>query len=243
MKAMILAAGLGVRLRPFTIEKPKVMVPVGGVPLAQRLLEWLTCYGVTEVGVNLHHLGNEVVNFLGDGRQFGAKVTYSWEDELLGTAGGVKKLEGLFDGTFVVVYGDVLTDIDLNAMVQYHRGKGALVTIAAYTAQNLQECGVLAVDDDGMATAFVEKPTPGSEPGSLANAGIYVVEERVLDRVPPDIYYDFGHDVFPQLIKEREKLYVYRMKPGDRLLDLGTWESYQRSKHIQWDSPFRNGPG
>ena len=125
MKAMILAAGEGTRLKPLTLETPKVLLPIRGKPYISLALSWLKCHGFTEVAINLYHLGDRIRQFLGSGLAFGVNVVYSPEETPLGTAGGVKRMEQFFDGTFAVVYGDVFTNLNLGAMLNYHRAKAA----------------------------------------------------------------------------------------------------------------------
>ena len=123
MRAMILAAGEGTRLRPLTLKIPKVLLPVGEAPLIEHTLSWINNYGISEVAINLYHLGEKIKDFLGDGSRLEMSITYSPEENLLETAGGVKRMEPFFTDTFVVVYGDVLTSFDLDDMVSFHRTK------------------------------------------------------------------------------------------------------------------------
>lgn len=232
-KAMILAAGLGTRLRPLTLEVPKVLVPVGGVPLLERTLAWLRRYGIEEVAINLHHLGEKVVDYLGDGSRFGMTVMYSWEDELLGTAGGVKKVEYFFDDTFVVVYGDVLTNLDLGAMVRLHTLRNAVATLALTPLRDGERAGVVWVNEDGRATKFVEKPgarvVADPDAKAFANGGVYVLKKQVLEKVPPCFFGDFGYDVFPKIISNGFAVYGYVLGPSEYLVDIGTPEGYREA--------------
>jgi len=144
---MILAAGEGTRLRPLTLETPKVLLPVGGRPLIEHTLAWLRSHGIREIAINLYHLGDKIKDFLGDGSHFGVKISYSEEEKLLGTAGGAKRMAHLLlpnpqspipspqsptPSPFVVIYGDVLTNFNLTAMLQFHREKSALATLALF---------------------------------------------------------------------------------------------------------------
>ena len=123
MKAMILAAGEGTRLRPLTLDRPKPMLPVAGRPLLDHIIAWLRHYGITGIAMNLHHRPQVVMDHFGNGADFGVHITYSVEEEILGTAGGAKRLSAFLDETFVLVYGDVLTDFDLGALVDFHRSR------------------------------------------------------------------------------------------------------------------------
>jgi len=121
MKALVLAAGEGTRLRPLTLDKPKPMLPIAGKPLLEHTIEWLKHHGITQIAINLHHKPEAITSHFGDGHRWGVEITYSYENPILGTAGAIKKLEDYFDGTFVVFYGDVLTDMNLSALIEFHR--------------------------------------------------------------------------------------------------------------------------
>ena len=201
-KAMILAAGEGTRLRPLTSETPKTMLPVGGTPLIIHIIRWLKSFGITEIGINLHYLGDKVSRFVGDGTRLGIKIEYSKEDKILGTAGGVKRLESFFaESPFAVVYGDVLTDFDLEKMIDQHFLTMALATIALVTVPNTNEKGIVELNKQGRVLSFVEKPPKGTEKSNLANGGIYVLEPKVFDYIPRGGYSDFAFDVFPNMLK------------------------------------------
>ena len=228
MKAMLLAAGEGTRLRPLTSTVPKVLLPVAGEPLIEYTLSWLKHHGISELAVNLHHLGTEVQDFLGDGARFGVRIAHSPEETLLGTAGGVKRMEHFFDGTFVVVYGDVLTDFDLSDMVEFHRDKKALVTVAILEVANPWDAGVVEIEENGKIADFIEKPPRGSQLGNLGNGGVYVLEREVLDYIPSEGFSDFAYDIFPKIIKLGLPLYGYRLHHDDYLLDIGSLEKYSQ---------------
>ena len=200
-KAMILAAGKGTRLRPLTNRMPKAMVPVDGRPLLEYTIELLREHGVWEMAVNLHAHADAITEHFGDGSRFGVSLTYSFEPELLGTAGAVKKLEEfLKDGPFYVVYGDVLTRLDLRSLLEHHRGCGAMATIALHEPDDVSRCGVVQQDENGWIISFIEKPGNGSTVDVWANAGIYVVEPALLQRMRAEPPQDFGRDVFPELV-------------------------------------------
>ena len=231
MKAMILAAGEGRRLRPLTDAVPKPMLPVGGRPLLVHLIDLLRSHGVREIAINLHHQPEVISALLGDGRPFGVRITYSLEERLLGSAGGVKRMEAFFgDEPFFVVYGDVLTDLDLTALRAFHTSQGAALTMALHQPAALNECGVAELAEDGRILAFVEKPAPGEEPSRWANAGIYIVQPLVLRHIPPDTPFDFGADLFPLLLQRGVPLYGYA---SDALVvDIGTPEGYVRAEAV-----------
>ncbi len=227
MKALVLAAGQGTRLRPLTLHQPKAMLPIGGTPLIGHIVALLRRHGVTDIAVNLHHCPEAIRAYLGDGRSFGVRITYSHEPELMGTAGAAKRLEGFLDETFFVYYGDVFTMADLTALSEFHRAKDALATVAVHTVQDPWTKGVVEWDEDsGRIERFVEKPPRGEEPSDLANTGIYVMEPQVLDYIPPDRFCDFGYDVFPALLDAGMPVYAYRIQ--EYLMDIGSLEKYEQ---------------
>lgn len=228
-KAMILAAGEGTRLQPLTIDTPKPLLPVAGTPLICYSLTLLRQHGIREVAVNLHHHGQKITDYLGNGSRLGMSIHYSCEEDLLGTAGGVKKVAHLFDGTFVVLYGDVLTDCDLSALIRFHRKHGGVATLALSTAANPWEVGVVQLDGGSRVLDFVEKPPKGSPVGNLANGGVYVLERAILDYIAESGASDFGFDVFPRLLREGVPIYGYPLPAETYLIDIGTPEKYSRA--------------
>lgn len=235
MKAFILAAGLGTRLRALGLDIPKVMVPIGGKPLLEHHLKMLSAQGVTEFIINLHYLPEKVMAYFGDGSKFGVKITYSHETEILGTAGGVKKMEGaLRDGAFVVIYGDNLMRFDLAEVVGFHRARQAVATVALFASAEPWTGGVVETDRSGRVVRFVEKPDRKEISTNLINAGIYVLEPAVLDAIPAGQFCDFGKNVFPALLAAGQP--VFAMKPKAYIHDVGTPE---RLAQAQRD--FENG--
>lgn len=229
-KAMILAAGEGSRLRPLTLQNPKVLLPIAEVPLIQYTLFWLKSHGIQEVAINLYHLGDKIKDFLGDGSQFGMRIHYSLEETLLGTAGGVRRMEPFFDGTFAVVYGDVLTNFDLSAMSKVHRDKRAIATLALFEASAARDVGIVVINARGRVIDFVEKPKSLSpNPRPLCNGGIYILEKEMLDYIPGNGFFDFAYDIFPKLIQLDLPIYGYVLTPEDYLIDIGSIHKYQKA--------------
>jgi len=230
---MILAAGEGTRLRPLTLETPKVLLPVAGRPLIQHQLSWLRSHGIQEVAINLYHLGDKIQEFLGNGSRWGMKICYSPEETLLGTAGGVKRMEHFFDDAFVVVYGDVLTNLDLSAMVNSHQQKNAVATLAIFEAAKPWEVGVVDIDGEGRILSFEEKPRSpvlNRQSPVLASGGVYVLEKQVLGHIPSQGFSDFAYDIFPRLIALGLPLYGYILNSKDYfIIDIGTWDEYRRA--------------
>ncbi len=226
MKAMILAAGEGMRLRPLTLNLPKVLAPLNGVPLLQVTLEWLRRHGVRQVAINLCHLGPKILDFCSDGSRFDLRITYSQEEAPLGTAGGVKRMAGFFDQTFIVVYGDVLTNLDLSRMMRWHKLKRGVATIAVHRVINPWQSGVVRLNQHEQIVEFVEKPRLKTEPGCLTNGGVYILNKSILDYIPDDGYCDFGYDVFPLLISSGIPIHAYILGDEEYLIDIGDWEHY-----------------
>lgn len=229
---MILAAGEGTRLRPLTLETPKALLPIGGVPLIEHQLSWLKSHGISELAINLHHLGEKIRNFLGNGSRFGMRLVYSEEETLLGTAGGVKRMEHFFNDTFVVVYGDVLTEFNLTKMLQFHQQKKALATLVIFKAANPQEVAVVMMDEEERILKLVEKPQLPDQPSTptLASGGIYILEQEVLSYIPSQGFSDFAYDIFPKLISLELPLYGYLLEPEDYLIDIGTLDKYHKAQ-------------
>ena len=224
MKGMILAAGEGTRLRPLTYDTPKPMLPVAGKPLLEHILLYLKSFGITDLAINLYHLPHAVIDYFGDGRNWGLSLRYSVEKQLLGSAGGVKQLQDFFDETFVVYYGDIFTQADLHPMIDRHRRMDALATMGLYEVPDPWNRGIVELDHTNIVVRFAEKPARDQVFSNLANAGIYVLEPEVLNSIPVQQVYDFGHDVFPDLLAKGAKIAGYTLQ--DRLIDIGLPEKY-----------------
>jgi mannose-1-phosphate guanylyltransferase len=226
---MVLAAGKGTRLFPLTGEVPKPMAPVVDTPIIRHIFELLARHGFAEAHANVHYLADALLAAYGEeSRVDGMTIRLSREEELLGTAGGVKRLADRFDDTFVVVSGDALTDVDLTELVAFHKEKGALATLALRRVYDTSEFGVVEVDDDGNILGFQEKPDPGEAISTLANTGIYVLEPEALGYVPDGTFFDFAKDVFPRLLEAGEKFVGYQN--NFYWSDIGTLEAYRKAQ-------------
>lgn len=228
MKALILAAGEGQRLRPLTLDRPKPMLPIGGRPLLDYLITWLRHHGIDKIAINLHYRPEVICTYFGDGSRLGVQLTYSYEPDLLGSAGAAKRLESFFDERLLVIYGDVLTDLDLTSLIDQHRHHGGLATLAVHRVPDPHRCGIVDVDERGRIRRFIEKPPAGATASNLANAGLYVLERASLEQVPTNQPYDFGHDLFPRLVAQGQPLYAVEL-PG-YILDIGSHERYAQAE-------------
>jgi mannose-1-phosphate guanylyltransferase len=195
MKAMVLAAGLGTRLRPLTYEITKPMVPVLDRPVMAHILDLLDRHGFEEVIANLHYFPDSIRE------HFGGRLQYRYEEELLGTAGGVRACADFFGGeAFLIISGDALTDIDLGAFVARHRAAGGIATLAVKQVSDTREYGVVLHDAEGRITGFQEKPEPDDALSDLGNCGIYIFEPAIFDWFPERPFADWAQDVFPALL-------------------------------------------
>lgn len=206
-----MAAGLGTRLRPLTYEVPKPMVPVGNRPVLELILRLLAGQGFTEVVSNLHWFPETIRDRFGDGSGLGVELTYSFEEELLGTAGGVRNVRDYFGSEpFVVMAGDALTDIDLRALADAHADNDGLATLAVKRVANTREYGVIVTGSDGRIQGFQEKPDPAEALSDLANCMIYALSPEVFDYFPDKPVVDFALDVFPALLEHDVPFYVHQ---------------------------------
>ena len=230
VKAMVLAAGKGTRLFPLTGEIPKPMAPVVDKPVIQHIFELLAGAGVDEVHVNVCYLADVILDFYGEETQVdGMAINFSRERELLGTAGGVKRLADRFDETFVVIMGDALTDVDIRGLVDFHKDHEALATIALMRVADTSQYGIVELDSENNILNFQEKPDPDEATSDLANTGIYILEPEVLEYVPENTFFDFAKDLFPRLLEAGEKFIGYQ---GDFYWsDIGTLEAYRTAQY------------
>ena len=228
MKALILAAGEGTRLRPLTVDTPKPMLPLGGQPLIGHLVALLREHKVRQIAVNLHHAPEATPDYLGDGSEFGVQLTYSYEERLLGSAGAAKKLATFLDETFFVLYGDVLTDLDLSDLAKWHRRWGAALTMALHKTDEPSRCGIAQVDAEGMVRKFVEKPREDEIFSKWANAGVYAVEPSLLELIPEDSFFDFGEDLIPLLLERDLPVGAYLSE--SYFMDIGSFDRYQQAE-------------
>lgn len=229
MKAVILVGGEGTRLRPLTCNTTKAMVPVLNKPFLEHLLGYLKGHDVTDIILALSYLPERVRDYFGDGAKMGVRLSYLIEEEPLGTAGAVKNAERYLDETFLMLNGDVFTDLDITAMIDFHRERKAVATIAVTPVDDPTAYGLIETDADGRITRFLEKPSREEVTTNMINAGIYVLEPDILARIPPGKKASIERETFQQLLAQGEPMYA--CSSSAYWLDMGTPEKYLRLNH------------
>jgi len=236
---MLLAGGLSTRLYPLTKTVPKPLVPVAGVPNAVHLIKYLKSFGYDEIAINVHYLADAIVRTLGDGSAYGVRLVYLHEATLMGSAGALKPMERFFGSeTFVVVGCDDLTNLPLDEVRALHERTGAVATIGLVERAQVDQYGVVVVNEDGRIAGFQEKPAPGTERSKLVNTGIYVFSPEIFARIPAGTFYDFGKQVFPGLLADGLPFYGYDAK-GAYWCDIGTPGEYRRATADVVNGAFR----
>jgi NDP-sugar pyrophosphorylase family protein len=240
MKAMILAAGVGSRLDPLTRNVPKPMVPVLNQPVMEHIVGLLVQHGFNDIYCNTHYLADQIEGYFGDGASLGARMQFNREQELLGTAGGVKRVAeqtSFFNdgGTFLVIGGDDLTGIDLSAMLKFHKAKGALATIGLSHVSDPSQFGVVVLKRGGKISQFVEKPKPGEAPSNLVNTGVYLFKPEILNLIPSGEFYDFGKQLFPLLLEQKKTFCGFTTREYWR--DVGNLNEYRECHDDFFSNP------
>ena len=240
MKAVLLAGGLGTRLKSLTSSTPKCMISVKGKPVIQHNIEWIKKFGITEFLINLHHLPEVVMNYFGDGSKFDIDIIYSIEREPVGTAGGVKYFKKELKEPFLVWYADNLSNCKLNNLVRVHNEKKCLGTMALYNRddETAAKSGIVRLDENNMITGYVEKPKVEELFTHLIGAGVIVFEPEILDYIQDDIFQDFGKDILPKLVN---KLYGYKMDSDEKLWWIDTEEDLKRCEQVLYTKESMNG--
>jgi mannose-1-phosphate guanylyltransferase/phosphomannomutase len=210
MKAIIIAGGLGTRLRPLTYNVPKPIVPLANKPFVFHQIELLRKFGIKEVILNLHYLSDNIKNIFGDGEKLGVKIYYSIEEHPLGTAGAVKNAEKYFDNDPMIIFnGDILTDINLEKMIKFHDEKKAKVSIALTVVEDPTSYGLVICDKNDRVTEFREKPSWEHVIANTINAGIYIADPGIFKLVPKNKEFSFERQLYPTLLEKGEKIYGY----------------------------------
>ncbi len=228
-KAVVLVGGEATRLRPLTCNTPKVMVPVLNHPLLEHLIGYLKAHSIVDVVLAVGKSPGQIQDYFGDGGKLGVRVTYSIENAPLGTAGAVKNAEGFLDGSFIVLNGDVFTDIDLSAMMRLHRKNKAMASLALTPVEDPTSYGVVERDSQNKVRRFVEKPGWDKVTTNMINAGIYILEPEILRYITPGAFSMFERDVFPLLLERGQAIYGYPFQ--DYWIDIGTPDKYLRLQH------------
>lgn len=224
MKAVILVGGKGTRLLPLTSNIPKAMVPVLNVPLLEHIIRHLNSHHVDEIILALGHLPEPIREYFSDGKRLGVKIYYSYEDTPLGTAGALKNAERYLSSTFLALNGDSFTDLDITAMLEFHKKKQAKITIALTSVTDPTSYGIIKTHTDGKITGFIEKPGHKAITNNMINAGTYILEPEVLAEIPVQTKVSIEREVFPKLIAREKTVYGY--SSSAYWLDVGTSEKY-----------------
>jgi len=229
MKAVVLAGGHGTRLRPLTYTTPKPMLPLAGKPVLHHIIESLASQGFDDIVVTTNYLRERIMDYLGDGSQFGVKLIYPKEEKPLGTAGSVKNAAKYLNETFAVIQGDNITDIKFKELLHFHEQRGGIGTIALVPKENPKQFGIAELDPNNQIIKFKEKPRCDERFSNLVNTGLYVLEPEILDYAPSGLACDFAEDVFPTLLRLKRRIYGY---PAQGFwVDIGNPESYMEAVH------------
>jgi mannose-1-phosphate guanylyltransferase len=248
MKAMVLAAGLGTRLRPLTDQMPKALLPVEGRPLIHYPLLLLKRYGITDIVINLHHHGRKIVDALDDGRALGLHLQYSWEPTILGTGGGIKQARGLLgDSAFFVINSDILVDLNLDAVVEFHRRRHAMVSMVVRDDPDVARYGTIELDGQDRIRTIIGHGGHGGHGGQGGQGGegfgsvgagalrpfmftgVHLLEPSVFDAIPGHGFSSIT-DVYIAMLQRDEQLFGYVMTGA--WMDLGTPERYQEANRL-----------
>ena len=224
MQAVILVGGQAVRLRPLTTNTPKSMVPVLNRPFLEYVIWNLSRHGVKEIILAQHHLAGPIESYLGNGSQFGVRLTYVIEEEARGTAGAIKNVERYISGTFLALNGDIFSDLDITQMVKFHKEQNATATIALVPVEDPSAYGLIEADLVGRVRRFVEKPDPSEITTNLINAGTYVLEPEVLAQIPSGVPVSIERETYPLLVSSGQPVYAFSF--SGYWMDVGTSEKY-----------------
>jgi NDP-sugar pyrophosphorylase family protein len=224
IKALILAGGKGARLRPLALHIPKPIVPLANIPFLFFQIDRIKRADITEIILSLSYQPRKITDIFGDGMRYGVTMRYTHEDLPRGTAGAFKAAENLIDDTTIVLNGDVLTDADLLNVLHYHREKKAEATIVMTRVMNPVGYGLVEAGPDGRVARFTEKPPEDEVTGDTVNAGIYILERSILDRIPSEGAQSFERDLFPSMLQEGARVYAYLTH--DYWQDIGNPQKY-----------------
>ncbi len=224
MQAVILVGGKATRLLPLTCNTPKSMVPVLNTPFLEHVITHLARHGISEIVLAQGHLAQPIEDYFGDGSRFGVTLSYAVEDSPRGTAGAVKNAERYINDTFLVLNGDIFTDLDISALLDFHRARRAKITIALTPVDDPTSYGVVETTPEGRVTRFTEKPRRAEAKSNMINAGTYVLEPDILARVKEQEPASFEREIFPQALARKEP--VFGFASATYWMDIGTPEKY-----------------
>lgn len=224
MKAVILVGGKAIRMLPLTFNTPKALLPVLNIPFLEHVIRHLSSHQIKDTILAQGHLAGPIEAYLGDGSRFGIKLSYVVEDTPRGTAGAIKNTENHIDDTFLVLNGDIYTDLDITGMIKYHRERAAAATIALTPVDDPTRYGLIETAAGGRITRFTEKPDWSEVTTNMINAGTYVLEPDILTHIPPQTTVSIEREVFPQLLEQEKPLYAYYAPAY--WIDIGTPEKY-----------------
>lgn len=227
MKAVILAGGYGTRLRPLTYTTPKPMIPIGGKPLLYYTIESLKKAGFNEIIITTGYMKEKIIEYFGNGENFGVKIYYSIEDKPLGTAGSIKLVAENLDEPFGLTQGDIVTEIDLGQQMDYHMKKGGIATIAFKEVEDPWNYGIAQLNEEKLVVRFAEKLPKEKCFSNLANLGLYTLQPEVLEYIPEEKEYDFSKNLFPKLLNLGKRIYGY--VASGFWIDVGRIEGYLRA--------------
>jgi NDP-sugar pyrophosphorylase family protein len=228
LTAVVLAAGVGSRLDPLTQQLPKPLVPFANRPVMEHIVNLLKRHGVSRTVSNVHYLPEKVKRYFGNGTAFGIDMNFVDEPQLSGDAGGVRACrEYITDDTFIVVMGDLITDLDVSYVFNQHREKGALATIALKQVEDVERFGVAVLGEGGFIQGFQEKPRRDEAKSNLASTGVYVLDRKIFEHLPKDGAVGFGRDLFPYLIEK--ELALLGVEVWGYWSDVGTIAQYRTS--------------
>lgn len=231
-QAVILCAGLGTRLRPFTDTTPKTMLPVFGRPLLSHIVSVLKSYGVKEFFLNLHYLPDVIRNYFGDGSKFGIKINYSYENELLGSAGGLKRFEKDLDDTFLVYYGDLFNIFDYFRLFEFYKKNVPCLGVQIIgETEDPFGADLVTVDGEMRIKKLYQKPhkiLPKED--FFSTFGVYLFNKKVLDYIPATQYYEIDHDLLPSILEE-ERYFGCKLKKDEFVYDIGVKERYNKVRN------------
>lgn len=232
-KAIILAGGRGQRLLPLTNSIPKSMITIGGRPILEHIINYLKNNNITDCFISLCYLPQAVTSYFGDGKKFGVRISYIYEDETqpMGTAGAIIKAQKYINNTFIVTYGDILRELDVNKMIAYHQKKKALATIHTYKRDGKNPKSIIKFNRSGRITSFEERPKRrvGEKERVWANGSFYIFEPEIFKFLLRKVPLDFSKDVFPRLIKTER---IFAFSSNDFFIDIGTKEKLEKAQQL-----------